>query len=45
MTPVYTTMIGAWNVVEEVQQGCSSRGGGLKQFKFEPSSESRSSAQ
>jgi hypothetical protein len=53
MTPTHTTMIGAWNGVEEVQQGCASRRGGTrliwfeprpKQFKFEPSSESRSSA-
>jgi hypothetical protein len=35
MTPVYTTMIGAWNVVEEVQQGCSSRGGHTRLIRFE----------
>jgi hypothetical protein len=57
MTLMHTTMIGAWNGVEEVQQGFPSqqggprlirfeyRGGGQKQFKFESSSESRSSAQ
>jgi hypothetical protein len=57
MTPMHTTMIGAWNGVEEIQQGFpsqqggprlirfESRGGGQKQFKFKSSSESRSSAQ
>jgi hypothetical protein len=35
MTPVHTTMIGACNGVEEVQQGCSSRGGGTMLIRFE----------
>jgi hypothetical protein len=35
MTPVHTAMIGACNGVEEVQQGCSSRGGGTKLIRFE----------
>jgi hypothetical protein len=34
MTPMYTTMIGAWNGVEEVQQGCPSQGGGTRLIRF-----------
>jgi hypothetical protein len=34
MTPVHTTMIGAWNGLEEVQQGCPSRGG-TRLIRFE----------
>jgi hypothetical protein len=32
---VHTTKIGACNGVEEVQQGCSSRGGGTRLIQFE----------
>jgi hypothetical protein len=35
MTPMHTTMIGAWNGVEEVQQGCPSRRGGMTLIRFE----------
>jgi hypothetical protein len=35
MTPMHTTMIGAWNGVEEVQQGFSSQQGGPKLIRFE----------
>jgi hypothetical protein len=35
MTPMHTTMIGAWNGVEEVQQGCPSQRGGTKLIRFE----------
>jgi hypothetical protein len=35
MTPVHTTIIGAWKGVEEVQQGCSSWGGGTRLIRFE----------
>jgi hypothetical protein len=52
MTPMHTTMIGAWNGVEEVQQGFPSQQGGQRLIRFESprskvesSSESRSSAQ
>jgi hypothetical protein len=32
---VHTTMIGAWNGVDEVQQGCSSGGGGTRLIRFQ----------
>jgi hypothetical protein len=32
---MHTTMIGAWNGVEEVQQGCPSRRGGTRLIRFE----------
>ncbi|CAO2168683.1 unnamed protein product [Urochloa humidicola] len=35
MIPMHTTMIGAWNGVEEVQQGCPSRRGGMRLIRFE----------
>jgi hypothetical protein len=35
MTPMHTIMIGIWNGVEEVQQGCPSRRGGKRLFQFE----------
>jgi hypothetical protein len=35
MAPMHTTMIGAWNGVEEVQQGCPSRRGGTRLIRFE----------
>jgi hypothetical protein len=35
MTPMHTTMIGAWNGVEEVQQGFPSQEGGLRLIRFE----------
>jgi hypothetical protein len=35
MTPMHTTMIGAWNGVEEVQQGFPSQQGGLRLIRFE----------
>jgi hypothetical protein len=46
MATMLMSMRGAWIGEDGVQQGFPSpRGGGQKQFKFEPSSESRSSAQ
>jgi hypothetical protein len=55
MTLMHTTMIGAWNGVEEVQQGFPSQEGGPRLIRFESPrwrlkaiqvrSESRSSAQ
>jgi hypothetical protein len=35
MTPMHTTMVGVWNGVEEVQQGCPSRRGGTRLIRFE----------
>jgi hypothetical protein len=35
MTPMHTTMVGVWNGVEEVQQGCPSRRGGTRIIRFE----------
>jgi hypothetical protein len=35
MTLMHTTMIGAWNGVEEVQQECSSWWGGTRLIQFE----------
>jgi hypothetical protein len=35
MTPMHTSMIGAWNGVEHVQQGCTSRRGGTRLIRFE----------
>jgi hypothetical protein len=35
MTPMCKTITSAWNGVEEVQQGCSSRGGGTRLIRFE----------
>jgi hypothetical protein len=35
MTPMHTNMVGAWNRVEEVQQGCPSRRGGTRLIRFE----------
>jgi hypothetical protein len=35
MTPMHTTMIGAWNGVEEVQQGFPSQEGGPRLIRFE----------
>jgi hypothetical protein len=35
MRPMHTTMIGACNGVEEVQQGCSSQGGCTRLIRFE----------
>jgi hypothetical protein len=32
---MHTTIIGAWNRVEEVQQGCISRRGGMRLIRFE----------
>jgi hypothetical protein len=32
---MHTTMIGAWNGVEEVQQRCTSRRGGTRLIRFE----------
>jgi hypothetical protein len=35
MTPMHTTMIGAWNGVEEVQQRFPSQEGGPRLIRFE----------
>jgi hypothetical protein len=35
MTPMHTTMVGAWNGVEEVQQGFPSQQGGPRLIRFE----------
>jgi hypothetical protein len=35
MTPMHTTMIGAWNGVEEVQQGFPSQQGGPRLIRLE----------
>jgi hypothetical protein len=35
MTPMHTTMIGAWNGVEEVQQGFPSQQRGPRLIRFE----------
>jgi hypothetical protein len=35
MTPMHMIMVGAWNGVEELQQGYSSRRGGTRLKRFE----------